>query len=79
MNNFDLEHDQFWFFQDFEREHVDVRNFLFGEPMMPEFCLQQWVLRSRFVKYGRIGFFCGKKLQGCFAVFRFIMHVSFDS
>ena len=41
MNNFDLEHDQFWFFQDFEREHVDVRNFLFGE-----LCLQQWVLRS---------------------------------
>ena len=34
MNNFDLEHDQFGFFQDFEREHVDVRNFLFGEPMM---------------------------------------------
>ena len=32
-NNFDLEHDQFWFFQDFKREHVDVRNFLFGEPM----------------------------------------------
>ena len=34
MNNFDLEHDQFWFFQDFEREHVDVRNFLFGESMI---------------------------------------------
>ena len=29
MNNFDLEHDQFWFFQDFKREHVDVtKNFL---------------------------------------------------
>ena len=34
MNNFDLEHDQFWFFQEFEWKDVDVRNFFFGEFMI---------------------------------------------
>ena len=60
MNNFDLEHDQFWFFQDFEREHVDVRNFLFGEPMIENSAFSSGC-REAFVKYSGIGFFYGKK------------------
>ena len=30
MNNFELEHDQFWFFQDFERKDVDNNKSLYS-------------------------------------------------
>ena len=72
MNNFDLENDQLiLFFQGVEWKHVDVKNFFFafGEPMILE----------ALVKYDRIGIFCGKKLQSCFALLRFTMFSCCDS